>query len=154
MPTREIFGNVPAWAQTAFYLLAAATVIAWLYGVARRIRLWRRGRPIGERISFALGIRRLWRDVLMQRRVWGRGAASLAHLLLFSGFVVLFIGTILICIEHFAADVLGREPTQPVFHKGVYFGVYEIVMDTFGDAMIIGCAMFLIRRWRKSSHRA
>ena len=73
--------------------------------------------------------------------------ASLAHVLLFSGFVVLLIGTTLIAIEHLLADVLGREPSNPVFHKGVYFGVYEVVMDTFGVALIAGCVMFLVRRW-------
>ena len=35
-----------------------------------------------------------------------------------------------------------------MFHKGVYFGVYELVMDTFGIALIAGCLMFLVRRWR------
>ena len=54
----------------------------------------------------------------------------------------------LIAIEHVLADVLGRPPDQPVFHKGVYFGLYEIVMDVIGVALIVGCAMFLYRRWR------
>jgi Fe-S oxidoreductase len=35
-----------------------------------------------------------------------------------------------------------------VFHKGVYFGVYEIVTDAFGIAFLAGCAMFLVRRLR------
>jgi Fe-S oxidoreductase len=35
-----------------------------------------------------------------------------------------------------------------VFHKGVYFGAYELVMDIFGVALIAGCTMFLVRRWR------
>ena len=81
-----------------------------------------------------MAIGRLVRDVLFQRRVWGREAASVAHVLLFSGFFVLTIGTILISIEHVLADLLGRETGDPVFHKGVYFGVYELVMDTFGIA--------------------
>ena len=35
-----------------------------------------------------------------------------------------------------------------MFHKGVYFGVYELVMDTFGVALLAGCVMFLVRRLR------
>ena len=111
--TREIFGNVPGWAQTLFYLLAAAAVAIWVYGVVRRVRLWRQGRRDGSGVNWPLAVRRLVRDVLLQRRVWGRGAASLAHVLLFSGFVVLLIGTTLIAIEHVLADLLGREPNNP-----------------------------------------
>ena len=95
-----------------------------------------------------MAIGRLFRDVIFQRRIWGRGFASLAHVLLFSGFIILFIGTTLISIEHILADALGREPGNPVFHKGVYFGIYEVVMDVAGVALIAGCTMFLWRRWR------
>jgi Fe-S oxidoreductase/nitrate reductase gamma subunit len=146
--TREIFGNVPGWAQAVFYVLAAAAIATWLYGVLRRIRLWKQGRRDGQGANWPLALGRLARDVILQRRVWGRGAASVAHVLLFSGFLVLLIGTTLIAIEHLLADALGREPNNPLFHKGVYFGVYEIVMDAFGLALITGCVMFLIRRVR------
>jgi Fe-S oxidoreductase/nitrate reductase gamma subunit len=146
--SREIFGNVPGWAQGLFYLLASAAVGVWLYGVFRRVRLWRQGRPDGSGINWQIAVGRLVRDVIFQRRVWGRGAASLAHVLLFSGFLVLLVGTTLIAIEHVLADALGREPDHPLFHKGLYFGIYEVVMDVFGVALIAGCLMFLVRRWR------
>jgi Fe-S oxidoreductase/nitrate reductase gamma subunit len=145
--TREIFGNISGWSQTLFYCLALIAVASWVWGVWRRVRLWRQGRPPGARIDWGLALRRLARDVLLQGRLWGRRhAASIAHVLLFSGFIVLFIATILIGIEHWLADLLGREPTDPVFHKGVYFGVYELVTDAFGVALIAGCVMFLVRR--------
>ena len=145
--TREVFGNVPGSAQAVFYLLAAVAVTIWVYGIVRRVSLWRQGRRDGVDVDWKLAARRLIRDVLLQRRVWGRGAASLAHVLLFSGFVVLLTGTTLIAIEHLLADLLGREASNPVFHKGTYFGIYEIVTDTFGIAFIAGCVMFLVRRW-------
>lgn len=145
--TREIFGNIPGWAQGLFYVAAAAAVGLWAYGIVRRVRLWRRGRPSGP-IDLAAGCRRLFRDVLLQRRFRGRPFASLAHVLLFSGFVVLLIGTTLVGIEHLLADLLGRAPNDPVFHKGVYFGVYELVTDAFGVAFLAGCVMFLVRRLR------
>jgi Fe-S oxidoreductase/nitrate reductase gamma subunit len=146
--TREIFGNVPGWTQTVFYLLSIVAVSVWVYGIGRRIRLWRIGRRDGTGVGWSLAVRRLIRDVLLQRRVLGRGAASIAHILLFIGFVVLLSGTTLIAIEHLLADLLGREADNPVFHKGAYFGIYELVMDTFGVALIAGCIMFLVRRWR------
>jgi Fe-S oxidoreductase/nitrate reductase gamma subunit len=144
--TREIFGNIPGWSQTLFYVLAALALAAWLYGILRRVRLWRRGQVSSYKISWRLASSRLVRDVLLQRRLWGRGLASAAHVLLFSGFVVLLIATILIGVEHWSADLLGREHNNPVFHKGVYFGIYELVSDTFGVAFLAGSVMFLYRR--------
>src|SRR3954471_20608771 len=91
--TRQVFGNVPGWGQTIFYLLAAAAIGIWLYGIARRVQLWRKGRRRGAGVNWKMAAGRLARDVIFQRRIWGRGAASLAHVLLFSGFFVLFIGT-------------------------------------------------------------
>src|SRR4051812_36433693 len=82
--TREIFGNVPRAAQAVFYGLALFAIALWIYGVLRRMRLWLNGTRKGARISPQVAIRRVVRDVLLQRRVWGRGAASLAHVLLFS----------------------------------------------------------------------
>jgi Fe-S oxidoreductase/nitrate reductase gamma subunit len=145
--TREIFGNIPGWAQGLFYGVAGAAVGLWAYGIYRRVRLWRKGRRIG-RTPIRTSSVRILRDVLLQRRFRGRPLASSAHWLLFSGFVVLLIGTILVGIEHLLADLLGRAHDDPVFHKGVYFGVYEITTDLFGIAFLVGCSMFLVRRLR------
>src|SRR6476620_11242595 len=96
--TREIFGNVPGWARALFYLAAIVAIGFWLRGVFGRMRLWKQGTRRGAGVNLPMAIGRLVRDVLFQHRVWGRGAASVAHVLLFSGFVVLTIGTILISI--------------------------------------------------------
>ncbi len=151
--TREIFGNIPTWGKVVFYVAAAFAVAMWLRGIVRRVRLWRQGVPSTTPIDWPQVLRRLTRDVVLQYRLrrkgaMGRAKASAAHLLLFSGFFVLLIGTTLVCIEHVLADLLGRAPGNPVFHKGIYFGVFEVVMDVFGVALIAGCLMFLVRRWR------
>jgi Fe-S oxidoreductase/nitrate reductase gamma subunit len=146
--TREIFGNIPGCWQAVFYVLAAVAVGVCVYGIVRRVRLWRQGRPVASSVNWATAARRLVRDVLLQRRVRGRGLASLAHVLLFSGFFVLLVATALIAIEHGLADLLGRAAMNPVFHKGIYFGIYELVTDIFGVALVAGCVLFLYRRWR------
>ncbi|SVE11838.1 uncharacterized protein METZ01_LOCUS464692, partial [marine metagenome] len=48
--------------------------------------------------------------------------------MLFWGFLALFIGTILVGIEHYGSALAGREATEPLFHKGVYFVIYEITL--------------------------
>ena len=147
--TREIFGNVPRAAQALFYVVAAAAVGLSLYGIVLRVRLWSKGTRKGRSVL----IRRLrfnalcaicccndvfgdaaWRAwpmccclaVSSCSRLARRSSASSTSL----------------------ADLLGRGPGDPVFHKGIYFGVYEIVMDTFGVAFLAGCVMFLVRRVR------
>jgi Fe-S oxidoreductase/nitrate reductase gamma subunit len=144
---REVFGNIPGWAKGLFYVVAAIAVGVWAYGLYRRVRLWRQGKPSGG-VSYAAALKRVVRDVLLQGRFRGRPFASLAHVLLFSGFFVLLIGTTLVAIEHILADLLGRPASDPVFHKGLYYAVYELVTDSFGVAFLVGCTMFLVRRLR------
>jgi len=160
--TREIFGNVDPVSKWIFYALAAASLGCFAYGVYRRVRLWRLGKP--NRTTSVQGHqkvgpspdRRPWKaiilDILFQRTVRkSRPHAAFAHLLLFGGFAVLFIGTILIAIEHYAAAVIGREPTEPLFHKGLYFAIFEFVLDTAGLALLAGCIWFIRRRLQGDS---
>jgi Fe-S oxidoreductase/nitrate reductase gamma subunit len=147
--TREIFGNVSDTAKLWFWGLSALStgVLAW--GIARRVRRWRIGESDTEGLSLRAGLINLWQFVLLQRRVRGHGAAGAAHILLFGGFVVLSIGTGLIGVEHALEKLLGHAPTDPVFHKGVYFAVYEFVMDLAGLALLAGCGFFVYRRWKR-----
>ena len=41
------------------------------------------------------------------------------------------------------------QATNPVFHKGLYFAVYEVVMDLAGVALLAGCGFFAYRRWKR-----
>jgi hypothetical protein len=66
---------------------------------------------------------------------------------------VLSIGTGLIGVEHVLEKLLGREATNPVFHKGLYFAVYEVVMDLAGVALLAGCGFFAYRRWKRPRNR-
>src|SRR5437773_11588690 len=105
-PTRETFGNIPQSSVVLFYWLTLATLVVFSYGVWRRFRLWRQGLYVGVRelivgnlrqIAAKLkpGLRRLLVDGLGQARVRGRGMAGRAHIALFAGFMILFLGTTL-----------------------------------------------------------
>ncbi|NOZ40616.1 MAG: 4Fe-4S dicluster domain-containing protein [Planctomycetes bacterium] len=145
--TREIFGNIDELSKWIFYALTVASLGCFAYGVSLRVRLWRRGRAREHSFGWKIGITRFFKKVVWQKKVRrGRRNAGVAHLLLFGGFGVLFVGTLLIAIEHYSAALLGREPTDPLFHKGIYFAVFEIVLDTAGLALLVGCAWFVKRR--------
>jgi Fe-S oxidoreductase/nitrate reductase gamma subunit len=144
--TREVFHNQPPAAKAIFYILSMGSLLLFAWGVYRRMRLWRLGRPTQEKRSLRAVLASLLHNGLLQRRVLGRGRASLAHVLLFSGFMVLLLATTLLSIEHGLAVLLGRPAGEPVFHKGVYFAIYELVSDAFGLVLLAGCVLFIIRR--------
>jgi Fe-S oxidoreductase/nitrate reductase gamma subunit len=147
--TREVFGNVSTLSKVLFYCLAMASMGVLAWGIWLRVRRWRIGKPNAEHPDWRRMLRNLWRYALLQRRVRGRGAASAAHLLLYGGFGLLFLGTTLIGIEHLLASMLGRGGQDPVFHKGLYFVIYEPVLELAGLALLAGCGFFAYRRWKQ-----
>ena len=150
--SREIFGNLGETSKIIFYALAFVSSGVFAWGVWRRVKLWRRGRPDNERIDWKAAFQNLRTRALAQRSLRGaRPKASFAHRMLFWGFLALFIGTILVGIEHYGSALAGREATEPLFHKGVYFVIYEITLDTFGLLMIGGAVWFACRRMRADS---
>jgi len=102
-----------------------------------------KGRRKGAGVNWKMAVRPASpRTLNSSSAVYGAAArASLAHVLLFSGFFVLFIGTSFdFGRGNLLAAAMGREPNDPLFHKGVVISVvYEFVMDIAGVALIIGC---------------
>jgi Fe-S oxidoreductase/nitrate reductase gamma subunit len=155
-PTRETFGNVPHSSQVIFYCLTLLAMAVFAYGVWRRFKLWRQGTTISVRELVAgnlrqiwaklrPGFRRLWIEGLGQKRVRGRGLASWAHLALFFGFMMLFLGTTLLEIDHLAAGISKKLK----FHQGAYYIIYEFTLDVFGLLFLAGCVLFFWRRTRR-----
>src|SRR5262249_36251180 len=144
----EVFGNVSARSKGLFYLFALLSLAAFAWGMVRRARLWRRGVADDRAVGFRSVARNLWTLVLRQERVRGRGAASAGPRLLVGGFLMLSAGTALIAVEHVLATALGRDPHDPVFHRGAYFAVYECALDTAGLAFLAATAYFAVRRFR------
>ncbi|WP_010583877.1 4Fe-4S dicluster domain-containing protein [Schlesneria paludicola] len=158
-PTRETFGNISTSSQVVFYVVAVASMAVFGYGIWRRFRLWRQGQSISLKqlatgtvsqiaTKIGPGLRRLLVDGLGQQRVRGRGLPSWAHGLMFAGFMMLFLGTTLLEINHLAEMVsknLG-------FHHGLYYIIYELTLDLFGLLFIVGTSLFFARRlWKPPS---
>ena len=66
----------------------------------------------------------------------GDPPGGLAHLAVLWGFVVLFIGTVLLTIDHHLV----------IFLTGQVWLVYSLVLDLFGAAFILGLLWLLARR--------
>ncbi len=135
--TREVFGNIAPWMRVVFFIMIAASFGWLLWQVATRALLWRKGQRGGFERDWRVWVERLVTYALAQKRVHRKSLGALLHLLLFSGFVVLAIGTTLLGIAH-------DGPYD--FHHGLYYLIYELTMDVFGVAFCVGCLLAMYRR--------
>ena len=135
--TREVFGNIAPWMRVVFFIMIAASISVLAWQVAARAWLWRKGQRGGFERDWRVWSRRLFEYALAQKRVHRKSLGAFLHLLLFSGFVVLTIGTTLLAIA---------DDGPYYFHHGWYYLIYELTMDVFGVAFIIGCLLAMYRR--------
>ena len=139
MASREIFWNIPF--GEVVYLLAFVVIAAVVYGVYRRVRMWRLGRK-DDRLSNLPS--RAWNvfvktmaDGLWHRRIVRSRYVGVMHLLIFGGFALLLIGPLL----DFTSDHFYR------FLKGnVYLGV-SLMLDVGGLLVLAGVGMAAYRRY-------
>lgn len=140
-PTRSIFLHIPPWQQALFYGLIFGSLGIMAWQIWARVMLWRKGKPIGWRPQ-------PWRSVLTyvlgQKKVQTsrvKGAAVM-HLMIFYGFLSLFVATSLLAIAKYGG-VVGL----PNFHRGTYFLIYEMTFDILGMSFVIGVGWAMLRRW-------
>ncbi|MBW2445924.1 MAG: 4Fe-4S dicluster domain-containing protein [Deltaproteobacteria bacterium] len=133
--TREIYWNIVGGAL--MYVLAVAAVGFFVWGLARRIRLWRLGKPgarvdrIPERIGGVLA------EVFLHRRLRRRSFPAVFHALVFYGFLAQLVATSLISLQEWS----GIE-----FLRGNFYLGYSLVSDVFGILAVVGLTMALWRR--------
>ncbi len=143
MPIRETFWNIPHWAEIGQYIAALLTALVFAYGIWRRFRRWRMGKP--ERRTDKLGAR-LWsviEQAIVQRRSLKDFLPGFMHLLVFWGIVVLLIGTALATVDwdvtHLFFDFQ--------FLTGTVYVLFEIFLDIFGILLLIGLGIAIYRRY-------
>jgi Fe-S oxidoreductase/nitrate reductase gamma subunit len=123
--------------RVVFFCMMAVSIGWPVWQIWARARLWRKGQRGGFEHSWRVRIQQLIIYALAQKRVHRKSLGALLHLLLFSGFVVLTIGTTLLAIAY-------DGPYD--FHHGWYYLIYELTMDVFGVAFITGCLLAMYRR--------
>ena len=147
--SRPVFWDLTVGLRVLWYVLAVASVAVFAYGVARPFMRYRRGAdgpwpplPAAELPG------RLWRaarQLVRGPRIGRRDrAAGGAHGLIFYGFVVLFIGTVVLGFDtDFTKPVFGWD----YFHGGFYLG-YKEALNVFGTALLVGVIFMMARRSR------
>jgi len=143
MPIRETFWNIPHWAEIGQYILALLTLVIFTYGIWRRVRRWRMGKPEPRIDQLGKRLRSVIIDAVGQLRTVKDIYPGIMHLAIFWGMVALFIGTALATIDwdvtHLFFDFQ--------FLDGVVYIVFELILDIFGVLLIIGLGMAIYRRY-------
>jgi len=143
MPIRETFWNIPHWAEIAQYVLGLLTILVFAYGVVRRVRRWRQGRPEKRLDRIWTRIWSVFTQAVLQLRTAQEAYAGIMHLTIFWGIIALFIGTALATIDW---DVTHLFFGFQFLTDGIYI-VYELVLDIFGLLLIVGLGMAIYRRF-------
>jgi Fe-S oxidoreductase len=141
--TRETFSNLGAWEIALWYALVVVSTAIFVWGVARLISKYRKGRG-------SFGLDRPGRRLVRTAKVvfthsWINRRDPLAgfgHLLIFYGFLVLFIGTVVLAFQdRVARPLLGFD----FWHGWFYLG-YSLFLDVFGVALIVGLGIMAVKR--------
>jgi Fe-S oxidoreductase/nitrate reductase gamma subunit len=134
--TREVFWHFPGWLEVVWYVLATASVGVFAYGLYKPLaRYW----PVRHQVR----LREAVRTAFAQRTVRRRDTfAGLAHTAMFYGFVVLFIGTVVLAID---TDVTERFFGWRFF-DGAFYRWYSLTLDVMGIVLLAGVLAMMYRR--------
>jgi Fe-S oxidoreductase len=145
---REVFVNVPAALEVAFYVAVSTGlfITAWLTSL--RVRNYERGKPDNRRTNRS-NVHRRMRD--FRRGVWMRTllrdpAAGVMHSMIYFGFLVLFIVTVVLEIDHQLPDSLK-------FLHGRTYQAYAFTADLFGLVFLAGITWAFVRRYAQRPYR-
>ncbi len=136
---RQVFGNVPEAIQVVFYLTIAG--FAWLmfHLFARRARAWSLGRPERRSGRWAERLESLSRGLRM-KTVMRDPRIGVMHAAVYYGFLVLFLGTVTLEIDHLL-------PGNLKFLHGTVYQGYSAVLDLASLVYLGGLGLLILNRY-------
>ncbi len=138
---RTFFWNV-GHVRVLVYIFAIIPVAFIVIGLYRRYLLWKQGVEDDRTNNLSARIGSFIKNGIFQGRILREAFPGWMHALIFFGFGILFIGTVMIAFQ--------EDFTLPVFHweylKGGFYLFYSVVLDIFGALAIIGVLLALYRR--------
>ena len=147
--TRAVFEGLPPEGEILFYVLSLIATTIFLVGLGLRMRKYLRGRRedrVGSLSAFIGRAIRGFRATATNETVRKRDPyAGIFHAAIMWGFIVLFIGTVILTID---TDIVGIIAPQDRFFWGTFYIVYSFILDILGLGMIVGLAAMAWRRVR------
>jgi Fe-S oxidoreductase/nitrate reductase gamma subunit len=142
-PTRSTFSGLSTWEIVFWYCLIAVSTAIFLWGVALLVVKYRQGRAEGAVDRPADRIRRTASVVLTHSWIKRRDPlAGVGHFLIFYGFVVLFIGTVILAFD----DDLSKPILHWDFFRNEFYKGYSLFLDVFGAALVVGLGVMAYKR--------
>lgn len=135
MLSRELFWGIELGWLT--YLAGILTLAILAYILHLRGNVWRQGMEEKASIDWKGQGRQLFRYLLSQRLLEDQKGWGITHLAVFYGFVILFLGTLLLMLD----SHLYR------FLAGDIFVVYKFVLNLAGLLALIGVVLLFLRRY-------
>ena len=136
---REVFGNIPGPIVALFYVTVAVFLSLTVYLFALRARNWERGTWEDRSRLLKKRLHRLRRGLTM-RTLLADPAAGIPHAALYYGFIVLFLGTVTVEIDHLL-------PRDMKFLQGSFYQGFSFVLDLFAVFYLVGLVWLAIRRY-------
>ena len=146
--SREVFINVPDPIYWVFYGLVPLMLFACAWLIAQRVKNYERGgaddrrttkKNVKQRLeSFRSGV---WMRTLMRDPV-----AGTMHSFIYFGFLVLFVATVILEIDH-------QMPEELKFLHGKVYQGYAATADVFGVVFVVGIVWAIGRRYVQRPYR-
>jgi Fe-S oxidoreductase/nitrate reductase gamma subunit len=141
--TREIFWNVGSWVRWPVYALGLIAILIFVFGLVKRIRLWKIGKPENRIDQLSRRICSVLSYGFLHKRILKEFYPGIMHLFIFWGFLLLLIGTLLI----FFQEDFTRLIFDKVFIQGSFYLTFSFILDLFGLLAIIGVLLAAFRRY-------
>ena len=141
--TREIYWNVGHGVLLPMYLLAAIAFAILAWGYWRRFRIWRQGKALDRFDRPTQRAGRFLAEAFSQFKVLRVKDGGIYHSCFFWGFLLLFIGTLLVMAQADFTDLLwGLKFLQGTFYKG-----FKLTLDVAGIVALLMLAGLIFRRF-------
>ncbi|MFC1815461.1 respiratory nitrate reductase subunit gamma [Thermodesulfobacteriota bacterium] len=136
-PTREVYWNVSSpWLM---YVLLIPTLLVFGYGLYRHYRFWRLGLPEKRFDCIVQRLRGLLVYAIGQLRLFKNSYDGFFHIIVFSSFGVLLIGTLVVMIQ--------EDFGLPILQGKFYLYFQSLTLDIFGFFAMAGILMAVYRRY-------
>ena len=144
-PTREVQWNVGPGLVAFMYLTLVLALAIFAYGTWLRVRIWRLGKP---EVRWDRPWERCKRVLVMaigQVSLLRQWLPGIMHALMFFGFLVLFVGTVIVMIHH--------DLGLPIMRGALYLYFQSLTLDLFGALATIGIGIAAWRRYLRRETR-
>ncbi len=141
-PSRENYTLLPPETSFIMYIVLIPFALIFLYGLYIRLRVYGYSALLTLSQNFKSWLMQSLKFAVLQKRIIREKLAGLMHLAISYGILILFIGTLIVFIDN---DIL--EPFNQKLLQGIFYQVFELILDIFGLLLLLGISIQLTRRY-------